>query len=282
MMEKLETIKNEFAQDVVEPQEELQEEEVLELESDEQLPELSEEETLAMSKGWKPEGVEGKPFISAGEFLRNESFFERIFKLERQNKDLKSSIDHMADQHKKIAELERKKVLDELKSQKKRAMAEEDYDAVIDIDDKIADLNEEARVSEKTSVQPTTNPAFDKWLESNSWYDESRDPGLYKEATALGLAYHNMNPDLPIEDVYTYVTNTVQRLYPDKFNVRPQGKATVESGRTNQSKRSAGPKKYSVKDLNETQRRVMTTYVKRGIMSEQEYIDELVNIGELG
>lgn len=280
-MEKLEVVRDEFAVEENPFQEEeiQEEEEVVDEVTDE--PEHTPEELEAMSKGWKPDGVEGKPFISAGEFLRNESFFERIFKLERQNKELKSSVDFMADQHKKIAELERKKVLDELKSQKKRAMAEEDYDAVIDIDDQIANINSESNVPEKPSSQSVTNPAYDKWLESNQWYDEQREPALYKEATALGIAYHQMNPDKAIDEVYDYVTNTVQRLYPEKFTMRPSARPAVEGSRSGPVKK-AGPKKYTAKDLNDVQRRVMQTYVKRGVMSEAEYIEELVKIGELG
>ena len=151
--------------------------------------EYNEVEQSAITKGWKPEGVEGNPNISADEFLRNESFFERIHKLERNNRQLQTSMDEMAGQHTKIAELERQKVMDELKAKKKVALAEEDYDAVVDIDERIAETRDEVVSDAPVSKEPAVNQEYNTWAAQNPWYNEDTNPELYDEATTLGFAY---------------------------------------------------------------------------------------------
>ena len=244
--------------------------------------EYSEAEQRAMSKGWKPDGVEGKPMISADEFLRNESFFERIHKLERNNTQLQKTLEEMANQHGKIAELERTKVLDELKAKKKLALSEEDYDAVIEIDEKIAETRNTRLAEEPVKDSRGIDPDFIEWQKQNTWYDESVNPELFDEATTLAIAY-NQRTGKAGKAVYEYVEKTMKRMYPDELgSTNIPRTATVQGASPSTARRKVGPKKYSTKDLNEVQRRVMDRYVRTGIMTEAEYIDELVRIGELG
>lgn len=253
-----------------------------EIRDDEELSdEPTEAEAQAKANGWRPEGVEGKRPLSAEEFNDRESFFDRIHKLEKQNEGLRGTVDEMAVQHGKIAELERTKVLDDLKSRKKTALAEEDYDQVIELDDRIAETREVPVQNEPTKDQPYTDPAFSGWQDQNAWYDEARNPDMFAEANALGEAYARRTGKAGTE-MYGYVETTMKRMYPDKFDRQERGTQRVEGGRSAAPRKRAGPKKYSKKDLNENQRRVMNTYVKRGVMTEDEYIAELVKINEVG
>lgn len=241
-------------------------------------------EDLAKSKGWRPEGVKGKRPLSAQEFLDRESFFERIHRLEKQNENLRGTVDEMVNQHKKIAKVEREKAIQELKEAKKIALAEEDYDTVIELDDKIAETREIPVQEESDAGQTgpnTANPDFQQWQQRNTWYDQSKDPELYEEATTLGFAYRSRNPNVSPMDVFDYVEKTIKRMHPEKFSGSTKRRnPSVEGGRT-ATPRKRGAKTYTKKDLNENQRRVMNTYVKRGHMTEEEYITELARIGEL-
>ena len=76
----------------------------------------------------------------------------------------------------------------------------------------------------------------------------------------------------------------MSKLYPERVTGQtPAAKRTgnVESGARSPRPRQ-GKKTYSKSDLNSTQRRVMERYVSGGLMTEQDYIDELVKIGEIG
>jgi len=278
--------KDEDIKDDVVDEGEVQEEDVLE-NKDEDLDkeheeEPTDEEVQALATGWRPEGVEGKRQLSAEEFNERSSFFDRIHKLEKQNDSLRGTVDEMAIQHGKIADLERTKVLDDLKSRKKTALAEEDYDQVIELDDRIAETREIPAQESQAKDEPYTDPSFAGWQEANVWYNASSNPEMYTEANALGEAFAKRTGRAGTE-MYAYVETTMKRMYPEKFGmVHKRGNPQVEGGRTPAPRKRAGPKKYSKKDLNENQRRVMNTYVKRGVMTEDEYITELAKIGELG
>jgi len=243
--------------------------------------EYTEAQKEAMSKGWKPEGVEGKPKLSADEFLRNEEFFDKIHKQNKHIKKLEQTVEEMTRQHSKIAELERKKVLDSLNAAKKKALAEEDYDKVIELDDQIAETRNEV-IEEPKKQEPKIDPEFYQWQTKNTWYDEDKDPALFQEATALGAAYNSMTGATGLE-LYTYVERTMKRLYPEKTGGVTKTPTTVVEGSGKPTNRKpTGKKKYTAADLNEVQRSVMKRYVKSGVLTEQEYIDELARIGELG
>lgn len=244
--------------------------------------EYSAAETAAMAKGWKPEGVKGKRALSADEFNDRESFYERIHRLEKTNEGLRGTVDEMASQHQKIAEIEREKAMDELKERKKQALAEEDYDTVIDLDDRIAESREVPVQKGHVQEETTEDPAYASWAARNTWYNQAEDPGLYEEATTLGFAYKNRNPNKSSEEVFDYVENTIKRMYPDQFERPARRGAKVEGSRSASPRKRGGPKKHTKRDLNDNQRRVMNTYVKRGVMTEDEYISELAKIGELG
>ena len=267
-----------------ETQESLVEESVQEEVETEETQQYTEAEQVALSKGWKPDGVEGKRTLSAEEFNDRESFFERIHKLEKQNNSLRSTVDEMASQHTKIAELERVKVLDELKARKKVALAEENYDEVIELDDKIAETRDIPVEEVKTgsSEEAPVDPNFSSWQSQNTWYETIKNPDVFAEANALGESYVQRTGKAGT-DMYNYVANTMKRLYPDVVGgVVPRRPASVEGNVAPTQRRRAGPKKHTKKDLNDNQRRVMNTYVRRGVMTEDEYISELAKIGELG
>lgn len=244
--------------------------------------EPSEAEKSAMAKGWKPEGVEGKPNLSAEEFLRNEEFFNKIHKQNKTIKNLEKQLDEMAGQHAKLAELERKKVLDELNAQKKKALAEEDYDRVVELDERLAETREE-KVETKQPKQEdhTIDPDFYTWQARNSWYDQEKNPDLFQEATALGAAYANMTGTTGTE-LYEHVEATMKRLYPDRLGSGAKNPTAAVETTAKPVRKKAGPRKYTKADLNDTQRQVMNRYVRSGVMTESEYIDELAKIGELG
>jgi len=50
---------------------------------EDQGPEFSEVEQDAMSKGWSPDGVEGKPNLSAEEFVARQPLYDKLHKTDR-------------------------------------------------------------------------------------------------------------------------------------------------------------------------------------------------------
>lgn len=241
-------------------------------------------ERAAMAKGWRPEGVEGKPKLSADEFLRNEQFFDRIHKQNKTIKNLEKQLEEMAKQHQKIAEIERDKALDELKKAKAAALEKEDFNAVVDLDDKIAEVKstEVESAPKSENEQPEIDPDFYTWQERNTWYDPEKNPALFNEATAIGEAYNRLT-GIAGTELYEHVANQMRKLHPEQFGgtaATHQRASAVEGGARSPRPRG-GKKNFGRADLNDVQKRVMDRYVKGGVMTEKEYIDELVRIGEL-
>ena len=242
--------------------------------------EHSDIEKEAMSKGWKPEGVPGKRNMSAEEFLDRERFFGRIHALEKKNQQLDATLNEMSKQQRKIAELERTKVLDELKRQKKEAMENQEFDKVIELDDKIVETKAiKTEDIEVPRAETNEHPLFAAWRARNSWYDT--DPEMHEDAEDLGRAYVARNPTADGPTVWAHVERKIKQLHRDKFEAPNAGNRSQDVERPARGSTRREAKKFSARDLNPQQRAVMNRLVSRGDMTEQEYIDSLVSIGEL-
>lgn len=227
-------------------------------------PEYSEVELEAIEQGWNPEGVEGKRNLSAEEFLDRKPLYDDLRKNKRQTRKLQEQLEALK-KHVSIAdERARARALRELDAQKREALEDQNYDAVIEIDKQIRET-ENAPVETETP----TNLAFENWREENDWYDEN--PEMKDYADMVGTHYAGKNPGLSPDKVFEYVTNEVKTRFADKFtNTRRQQPNPVEGavrGRAPVSKQ-----KHTERDLPEEHREIMNTLVKGGTMTKEEYL----------
>lgn len=249
-------------------------------------PEYTEVELKAMEKGWNPdkESVpEGKEWIQAGEFLRNESFFTEIRKLKRDLNSTKKSFDVLKEHHKKVAEVAKEEALVELKRQKKVALEEDDHAAVVDIDDKIQDIKSEK--ADPVDIQEGDNVIYEAWVDKNSWYETNEK--LRRLADTLGTGYvaqNNVNGVIDPNKVYEYVEREIKQMHPEEFGGKKSTKTTkptVEGATASRGGKTGSKSKFTKRDLSDEQRSVMNRFVKTGALTEEAYINELVKIGEL-
>lgn len=248
--------------------------------------EYSETELKAMEKGWSPDKEalpEGKEWIGAGEFLRNERLYNEIHKLKREINGTKTTLDVLKEHHKKVEEATRAKVIAQLKQQKKIALEEDDHDAVIEIDEQLLDAKT-ATYDTPETTDYTSGQLFEEWLEVNTWYNKDED--MRQTADEIGAAYYQRSGGKASpKDMYDYVEKRIKKLYPNNFESKPaprkaaQAVESASAGRTGSTSRAP---KFTVKDLNAEQAKVMRTFVSQGVMTEQAYIEELIKIGELG
>ena len=233
----------------------------------EQSHEYTEIEVEAMEHGWNPEGVEGKRNLSAEEFMDRKPLYDEIHSTKKQIKRLQEGMDALKAHHEKVAELERAKALDYLKNQKKIALENEDFDAVLDIDDKIA---EQKAV---TAAAPASNSVFEAWVEDNGWYNQ--DSELKEYADMIGNGYAASHPKKPLTDIYEYVSKEVKSRFPEKFgNTARSAPSPVEGG----SKRRTTSRKLSARDLPEDDYRIMKTIVRAGGITEEQYLKEYAEL----
>lgn len=236
--------------------------------------EYSETELAAIERGWNPEGVEGKRNLSAEEFLDRQKLYDDMRQLKRANKNLQKAFDALQGHHARVREVERKKLLEDLKVKKKIAYEADDVDAILEIDDQIADIKTEEKVNK--NKEPVSNAVFETWAEENSWYMD--DAELKVAADALGNGYMAAHPNADLEDALEHVTNKIKKLYPDKFEKKSATSSKQPPASVTPASRSGTkPKsaKYSEADMPEEDRKIMNTVLRstKSITKEQ-YLKE--------
>jgi len=231
--------------------------------------EYSEIEQSAIEKGWNPEGVEGKKNLSAEEFLDRQSLYDDLHSLKRQNKRLQSDIENIAKYQKDIREDERRKVIEELKFQKKEALDVGDHDKVIEIDEQLADARETAK---REDAEAQTNEDFDVWVVENAWYNDDSD--LRDEADVYGEAYWRRNPTKSRSEVYDAVSKHIKRAYGEKFENPKRAKPSAVEPASGTPRKPRVKSKYNASDLPADQRSIMKTILRTTDMTEEQYLKE--------
>lgn len=263
----------------------------------------------AISQGWRPqeewegdpaEWVDAKEFVFRGELMdRIKQQSSKLTEFSKENKEIKEALRILGEHNKKIAEQEYKKALADLKKQKITARENDDYETEIEIEDRIEELktskkeleDEAEKVvktdEEKEGGENSENklpPAVNDWLqnESNKWYHS--DPVMRGAADSVYLQHLQFNPE-DFMGALKKVDETMKAYFPEKFGkTKKSGAAVTEtSNRNTANKRgNQNSKKATVRDLSDEQRHVAQTFVDTGVFSNvQEYVDQLVELGEL-
>jgi len=252
-------------------------------------------EIEAGEKGWVPQTEwEGDPtqWRPAKEFVDRGELMDRISSQSRQLNtftsevdSLKAALGELGEHNKKIAEAEYAKAMKHLKSQKAEALQYGEYDKAVDIDEQLVDLKEskkEIEVAEAQQPQASSqqvHPDVTEWMDKNSWYNE--DMMMQGAADAVAKMYLGKNPaaESNPKEVLDHVSSELSKEFPDRFGGqrrRPAATTDSSNGRTGKSK-----SRHSMSSLTPDQRKIASTFAKSGIMTEQEYVDQLVALGEV-
>ena len=249
-----------------------------------EIPTYTAEEEHAMKYGWKPkdqyEGPEGN-WRSAREFNERADF---IGQLKTQNKEintLKQSLNQVIKTERKRADRFIQEEIERLSKEKEDAYANEDFKRVVQLDDEIAERKQEAKNTNNLTELNINDragnvEANNAWMNANStWYRIDED--LTVEADDHYLRYMNSYPDKTVTDALAYVDRKMKTKL-SKSNNTDIPDTQMSDTSTPQRKKTG---KFTVNDLSAQQKQIMRGYVESGILSEQDYIDELVNLGEL-
>ena len=250
-------------------------------------------ENKARTKGWRPLGEwhgEQEDWVDAKEFVGREKLFDRIQDLKDQlhknsqkfDKEFQAMANHFAGMEK----VEYNRALSELKSQLAFAKDEKDVDGVEKLSTQLAAVEQERKIAttvrHQVEQQPQADPEkFRKFKQDNEWFDNDKE--LQEEAMSIGIGYSATHKEKTQEEVYAYVTKRIKQIYPEKFDdmsededERPVKKAASVEGGTG-TKKSLGTKKgkLSVGDLNEQEKEVMKTFIKRGVLTQEKYLEDI-------
>lgn len=235
--------------------------------------EFSEVEQEAMSKGWSSEGVEGKPNLSAEEFVARQPLYDKIHNTDRKMKRLedqnKAVTAHLEMMRKNFSEDK----VEDLKARKKAILAEQEEgwtDEVIEIDEKIIKASQEEEIVIPEAVDTS---AYDSWLDQNQWYENNNEMKAY--ADRLGAGILAQDPNMNLKDVYEEVSEEVKIRFSEQFKPKTRN-GSVESGRPRSRAKAA---KYTVADLDDETKGIMKNLVRSGVMTTEEYLTDLETTG---
>lgn len=237
-------------------------------------------EDRAKAQGWRPkEEWEGEPdkWVSAETFVAKGELIEKIESLGKKLKDSEKAVKLLTEHNKKVKEAEFKRAVEYLKAQKKQAYSDGDIDKIVEIDEKLAEVKQKAseqkeeEITSSSESTPQMHPTFKQWVSDNSWY--SNDEEMKTDADIFGNAYAANNPDKTPEQVLEYVTKRIKRMYPEKFqNLKRKEASNVELDGTRKT-----VQKDSF-DLTDEERRAMNTFVNQGILTKEQYIEQIKTI----
>ena len=231
-------------------------------------------EEKAMSEGWVPlDEWDGDPdkWRPAKEYLDRGELFKKIDDQNRTIKEFKKALDDMKHHHEKVRETEYKRAIEALKEQKLEALENGDARAVLKLDDQI-DLVKEEQAKLKEAPPPAQiNPEFDSWVSQNRWYETDEPMRAYADAVGRSLAVKGLTPSQVLKEV----TEKIKVEFPQKFRNPNRDKPTGVEGSSNKGSKSADG--YTLSD---DERRVMQRFVRTGVMTEKQYIDELKRVNK--
>lgn len=237
---------------------------------------LSEVEQEAMAKGWKPEGEK-----SAEEFLRAEPLYDEIKKRGKELKELQSTIAEMKKYMDQQREMGRKEALEELKAQRENAIYEGNISKVDEIEGKMKEYDSELPKEDSTADQPEVVTNF---VSEFQQVTESLDE-TFKERVRLytlerdeQLARWGYSP----EKHMAILKEELKEKFPSVFDKKEEPSnayAAVESSSRSVTKSSG--RKVTFADLNPDQKKAARHFDKHGVMSVDDYIKQLQQIGEI-
>lgn len=255
---------------------------------EEEAPKTPTVEELAQELGWKPQD----------DFQGHEDDYVGPDEYIRRSKDIQTSMrTHLKENKRKLASMEgalrdikvhyeantkaqavkHEEQLVELRQQRIEAIEEGDAARVDAVENKMAKLYETTseQPREEVKVNPEEEEAFDDWMAENPWYSKGGNREMMKYAD--DLADLPENRVLPYARKLKFVTEKVKEAFPESFKTTPKAAPNpVEA-----PSRGSGKRRYSSRDLNPEQKTVMRNLVANKMMTEKQYIADLVAQGEI-
>lgn len=249
--------------------------------------EASPVETQARDQGWvsKEEWAESgrdeSEWRPAKEFVDRGELYKSIHSTKRELKQTQIALAALQGHHKLVFEKAHQQAVKDLTMERRQALRMDDVDRVEEIESELEQLKE-THVKEAVQfqqataqAQPVAAPEFDSFIQRNPWY--MIDGNLKDEADALGFVYLNKpNVDKSPAKVLEYVEKRMKEKFPDKFGVKraaPNAVASVSRSGVTRSKSDTF-------DLSDSEREVMNTFVRSGVMTKEQYMNDLKKIKE--
>ena len=234
--------------------------------------------------GWNPD-YEGPGKRSAEEFLeegkRINGFLRKdldklraeIGKRDATIGELQQSMQEFAAFHQETEKKAYERAVRELKEERKAALREGDGERVVDIEDRIEQLEEAApqqRAPAAKTPSPTADPVWQGWVAENKWFTENAK--LRAVSNGYGDLVRAEFPELTGRQFLDEVKRRVAEDFPEAFSNSERRRASPVGG-AGEQRGGAGGKSYA--SLPPEAKAACDKFVKQGwIASREQYVKE--------
>jgi len=258
-------------------------------------------EEIARSMGWvdkenfdDDDGT--KKYVDAKTFILNASQIahdakRETAKVRKDLQEIKKTMNSFRKHQQDIIDAEVQEKMNTLEQEKVEAIKEGSVEEVKKIDEKINKIQKTTETQKETI--PEIRPEVVEWQDRNDWYGEGGDPEMTAYADLLSNRYKGDD----IDEMLEYVDKGVKKVFggnnknidktkqdtdikdtKEETNKEKPKVAAVEST-VNVKKDKAGNKKVTYKDLTRDQQTVCDRFVDLGVMTREEYVEELIKTG---
>ena len=245
-------------------------------------------ESLATQLGWNP-NYQGDGAVDAATYILRSKDIQESMKthnkdLKKQLNNLLGSVEALKEHNERVYKADVKRMeseIAELKRQRKEAIELADVAKVEEIEEQITGIQNDLSGAKKGDAAPPKgeNPVYDEWVQDNKWYLENDEMAQYADTVA------RQYEGAPADRLFRIVTNKVKEVFPEAFevktsenkneSVKPIGpKSPVEGA----NKITKGQNSFTKDNLTPDQMQIMRQFVQSGIMTEQQYINDIAKL----
>ena len=240
-------------------------------------------EDLAIKIGWNP-NYKGENSIDATTYILKsreiqDTMHDQNTGLKDQLTNMQGSVDALKEHNERVYKSDVRKMqgeIETLKNEKRAAVELADVGKVDAIDKQIDDLEKDLTVP-TTKPTETTNPVYADWVKDNQWYLTEPEMATYAESVA------QQYQGAPLERIYSLIRQRVAEVFPDKFESPASAKAAKPVGPSSpvEAPTNSGPTPtFTSANLTPDQTAIMNQFVKTGVMTEKQYINDIANMQE--
>lgn len=187
--------------------------------------------------------------------------------------EIRETIESFRKYHNETEARAYKQALADLKQQKIEAIQQGDGERVVEIEDRMALINEareEPAKPVKAKTEENYNAEYVAWAKNNLWF--STDNELQALALLIGQEINAQDPSKKGKAFYDEVTARVKEQAPEKFENPQRNNPAVGSSSAGRS--PGGKTKKSYNDLPAEAKAACDKFVKQKLMTQEQYVSE--------
>ncbi|MFH1420489.1 MAG: hypothetical protein ABIG30_00815 [Candidatus Aenigmatarchaeota archaeon] len=268
-------------------------------------------EEVAKELGWIPQerfNDDGgrREYVDAKTYIKNMHQVAETSKAERKQlirdmKEIKKKLNDFDKSQQNVRKADYTKQIETLKEERRNLIKEGDVEGTEAIDEKIREVEKNITTVETPPAVTDPQEIIVEWQDTNKWYNN--DMAMTRFADMVAERYKT-NGGRDTEEMLEVVNAEIEKYFPDRGNGKkeavPEGKTKITDndkvvddktkkqqprvdavGSTVNQNAHKSTRTKTYNDLTREQKNACDRFVNMGVISQEEYVKELVAQGEI-